>query len=57
MWLILMPALALFVDKHPFSARNVFIDFIILPIMLLSGYLNGVWRWKELDRKYSESSS
>jgi hypothetical protein len=54
MWLILMPALALFGDRHPFSASNVFIDLIMLPIFLLSGYLNGVWRWNEMDKKYPE---
>jgi hypothetical protein len=53
-WLILMPSLALFGHRQPFSATNVFIDLIILPIFLLGGYLSGVWRWKELDKKYPE---
>jgi len=54
MWFVVTLGLALFVDRHSFSERDVFIYLIMLPIWLLGGYLNGVWRWKELDKKYSE---
>lgn len=53
-WFFVSLGLALFGEAHSFSARNVFIYLTILPICLLSGYLNGVWTWKELDKKYPE---
>lgn len=54
LWLVLVPALALFGD-HPFSAhRTVFIGLILLPLFLLWRCLNGIWRWKDLDKKYPE---
>jgi hypothetical protein len=56
-WLTVMAALAVFVDRNPLSASNICIDLAILPLCLLSGYLSSVWRWKELDKKYPESSS
>jgi hypothetical protein len=56
-WFVVTLGLTLFIDRRPFSVRDVFIYLIKLPIWLLSGYLNGVWRWKELDKKYRELPS
>jgi len=42
---------------HSFSARSaVLVGLIILPISLLGGYLTGIWRWKDLEKKYPEDS-
>jgi len=57
MWFFVTLGVALFVDQHPFSPRDIFIYLIMLPIWLVSGYLNGVWKWKEMDKKYTESPS
>jgi hypothetical protein len=57
MWFFVTSGVALFIDKHPFAPFDIFIYLIMLPIWLVGGYLNGVWRWKELAKKYSESPS
>jgi hypothetical protein len=45
-----------FVERNgPWSLLQVLaIDLITLPIFLLGGYLQGVWKWKELEKKYPE---
>ena len=55
-WLILMPAIELLGDhRSPFSLQTaVFIGSILLPICLLGGYLEGRWKWQDLERKYPE---
>ena len=48
-WLILMPLLDLLVFKtDPLSLQNIVIDFILLPVYLLGGYLEGKWKWQDL---------
>jgi hypothetical protein len=43
--------------RHSFSVRSaVLAGLIILPISLLGGYLTGVWKWKDLEKKYPENS-
>lgn len=55
-WLIVMLALALFRDQAlPVSVqREVSIDLILFPLLLLWGFLNGRWKWKDFDKKYPE---
>jgi len=56
MWLLVTLGVGLFDDRLRLSKQNIFIYLIMLPIFILGGYLNGIWRWKELDKKYSESA-
>jgi hypothetical protein len=52
-WLILMPLLDLFGDHRHSTVRSiVFANLIVLPILLLGGYLEGHWRWNDLEKKY-----
>jgi hypothetical protein len=37
-----------------FSARNLSLWLILLPVFLLEGYLRGGWKWKDLEKKYPE---
>ncbi len=55
-WLIWTVLMSLFAFKsQPFSAyKIVSVGLFSLPVWLLSGYLTGKWRWKELDEKYSK---
>lgn len=54
-WLIIVPVVEFGDHLHSFSVRTtVFIGLITLPIMLLGGYLQGRWRWKDLKKKYPE---
>jgi len=52
-WLILMPLLDLLAFRtNPLSVQNVVIDLVLLPVCLLGGYLEGKWRWQDLEKKY-----
>jgi hypothetical protein len=54
-WLIVLPAVQVFGNHgRLFSLQFVGIWLIMLPIFLLSGYLTGSWKWKDLERKYPE---
>jgi len=56
LWLILMPTLEVFA-VHVSSVRLiVFTSFIMHPIFLIGGYLEGRWRWTDLEQKYPEDS-
>jgi hypothetical protein len=40
---------------HPTSAKTFAIIALgILPILVLGGYLEGNWRWQELEKEYPE---
>lgn len=54
-WSILMPLLDLFALRtNPLSLQSIVIDFFLLPLYLLGGYLQAKWRWKDLEEKYDE---
>jgi hypothetical protein len=54
-WFIVLPAVEVFVDHgRLFSLHFLNIWLIMLPIFLLGGYLNGSWKWKDLEKKYRE---
>jgi hypothetical protein len=55
-WLIVLPAVSVFGDhRSSFSLRpTVLIMLVMLPICLLGGYLEGVWKWKDLEEKYPD---
>jgi hypothetical protein len=53
-WLTLMPALYWLGGHQPYSSvwSEIIADLILLPILLLGGYLEGRWRWTDLEKKY-----
>jgi hypothetical protein len=52
-WLIVLPTIDFFVDRNfPFSWRSIGLNLMILPIFLLGGYLEGRWKWKDLQKKF-----
>jgi hypothetical protein len=55
-WLTWTPLMALIGFKsQPFSVGKIIsIGLVGLPLWLLGGYLNGMWRWKELDKRFPE---
>jgi membrane protein DedA with SNARE-associated domain len=57
-WLIVIPVVEMLGERpHSFSvASTVLIGLITLPISLLGGYLAGIWRWKDREKKYPEDS-
>jgi hypothetical protein len=55
--MILLPASDLFESRpHATVQTTVLIDLIMLPIFLLGGYLEGRWKWTDLEKKYPEDS-
>jgi hypothetical protein len=54
--LIVVPATEILVDhRSSFSSRTaVFVASVMLPVFLLGGYLEGRWKWQDLNRKYPE---
>jgi hypothetical protein len=56
-WLILMVGLDLLGDRpHTTVQSMVVINLIMLPIFLLGGYLEGRWKWTDLQKKYPDHS-
>jgi hypothetical protein len=55
-WLIVMPGLDLVINRHSHSSVSaaIFASLVVLPIGLLGGYLNGHWKWADLEKKYPE---
>lgn len=54
-WFVVLPAVEVFVDHgHLFSLHFLNIWLIMLPIFLLGGYLNGSWKWKDLEKKFGD---
>jgi hypothetical protein len=50
--LVILLALALF---HSLSLKESFLfTLILLPILLVGGYLTAVWQWQDLEKKYLE---
>jgi len=40
---------------RPFSLWSLALTAIVmLPVLLLGGYLSGQWKWSDFDKKYSE---
>jgi hypothetical protein len=37
-----------------FQTTDLLAYLIVLPIILLGGYLTAVWQWQDLEKKYSE---
>jgi hypothetical protein len=54
-WLVVVPVVA-FVDRpHSSYVRlTLFSGFILLPVVLLGGYLSGRWKWNDFEKKYPE---
>jgi hypothetical protein len=57
-WLIVMPGLDLVINRysHLSVSTTIFANLVVLPICLLDGYLNGHWKWADLEKKYPEGS-
>ena len=55
-WLVLMPVLDLFGTQSSPWRFTALVNFIILPIFVLGGYLEGRWRWADLEKKYPDDS-
>jgi len=55
-------AMDAFRNPSPFSVRSILSDrtvsvaLILLPILLLGGYLSARWRWTDFEKKYPENS-
>jgi hypothetical protein len=58
LWLMLMTALDLVINRqsHSSVSTTIFVNLVALPICLLGGYLNGHWKWADLEKKYPEGS-
>jgi hypothetical protein len=51
-WLILMAVIGAF---GRWSVQETLVtSLIMLPIVLLGGYLSSGWKWKDLEKKYPE---
>ncbi|SRR5579872_398635 len=57
-WLPLMPVLDWLTDRGPYSSlrSDIFIDLAVLPIFLLGGYLEGRWKWTDLEKEIGKSA-
>ena len=57
-WLTLMPALYWLEGHQLYSSvrSEIFAGLIMPPIFLLGGYLEGLWRWTDLEKKYPADS-
>jgi len=53
---VVVPVVTLFGDdKSSFSVRaTVLSSLVVLLIGLVGGYLEGVWKWRDLEKKYPE---
>jgi hypothetical protein len=52
LWLGLVLAFLLF--DRPFSRATLFAWLAVLPIILLDGYLNAGWKWKDMEKKFPD---
>jgi hypothetical protein len=53
--LVVLAVVERFGDRRsPFSLDSAVIDLIMLPVFLIGGYLEGKWKWKDLQKKYRE---
>jgi hypothetical protein len=52
-WLTLMLTFHWLIDRgsHPSLRSEIVIDLIVLPIVLLGGYVEGSWKWADLEKK------
>ena len=55
-WLVLMPVLDLFGTPRSPWRFTVLVNLITLPIFVLGGYLEGRWRWADLEKKYPDDN-
>lgn len=51
--LVVLLGLALMDRSHAF-AETIVPDLVMLPIILLGGYLSAVWQWKDFEKKYPD---
>jgi hypothetical protein len=55
-WLVALPAVQIFeYHGHLLSRQFLTVWFLLLPISLLGGYLGGIWKWQDLQKKFPES--
>jgi hypothetical protein len=52
LWLLLTPTVEVFAVPVSSVRLIVFTSLITLPIFLLGGYLEGRWKWTDLEKKY-----
>lgn len=57
-WLIVMlgPDLVLNRPQHSSVSLTILVNVVMLPICLLGGYLEGRWKWTDLEKKYPEGN-
>lgn len=51
--LVVLLGLALLAPSHSFK-ESVVPTLVLLPILLLGGYLTAVWQWQDFEKKYPE---
>ncbi len=56
-WLIICPAADLLGDHSRSTLQTIVLaNLVMLPIFVLGGYLNGRWKWTDLEKKYPTDS-
>ena len=54
-WVMVTPPIELLMDRGSlFSWSTLAPSVVALPIPLIGGYLQGVWKWNDMEKKYPE---